>query len=91
MKSRVASESKENFNRVTIERKCTREDMSTLGNNLHVGVVHLASLGSNNSQRMVELTLRTRRINLLWCRTLFGEMANMTTVVAGVESYTQLL
>jgi hypothetical protein len=81
---------KENDNWVTIEGECTCEDMSALRNILHGGVVHSASLGSNNSRRMVGITLMMRHINLPWCRTLFGKMTNMTTIVAGVRPYSMM-
>jgi acyl-coenzyme A thioesterase PaaI-like protein len=53
-----------NDDRVVVERECAHEDMSTLGNILHGGVVHSASLGSNSSLRMAGMTLRLRRVNL---------------------------
>jgi hypothetical protein len=53
-----------NDDRVAIERECTREDMSALGNILHGDVVHSSSLCNNNSLRMAGMTLRSRRVNL---------------------------
>jgi hypothetical protein len=82
---------KENDNLVSVEGECTREYMSALRNVRHGGVVHTAGLHSNNSQRMVGMTLRTRCINLPRCHTLFGEMTDMTTVVAGMENCAHLL
>jgi hypothetical protein len=49
---------------VAVERECTHEDMSALGNILHGGVVHSASLSSNSSLRMAGMTMRLRCINL---------------------------
>jgi hypothetical protein len=61
---------KENDNQVTVEGKCTHENMSALGNILHGGVVHLAGLGCNNPRRMVGMTLKSRCLNLPRCCTL---------------------
>jgi hypothetical protein len=82
---------KVNDNWVTVEGECTHEDMSALENILHGGVVHSSGHGSNNSQRMVGMTLRSRCINLPRCHTLLTKMTNMTTIVAGVGNYAQLM
>jgi hypothetical protein len=82
---------KENDNQVTIEGKFTCEYMSALVNILPGGVIHSTSLGSNNSRRIVGMNVKSWRINLPRCHTLLGEMTNMTIVVAGTGSYTQVL
>jgi hypothetical protein len=76
---------------VAVERECTCKDMSALKNILHGDVVHSASLGSNSFPRMAGMMLKSRRINLSWCRTFLGEMTTLTTVVAGAGDHAHLL
>jgi hypothetical protein len=82
---------KKDDDQVAVERECTREDMSALGNILHGGVVHSLSLGSNSFPKVAGMNLKSRRINLSWCRTFLGKMTTLTTIVAGAGDHAHLL
>jgi hypothetical protein len=90
MKSCVAPESKRD-NWVTIEGKCIDKDMSIVRNILHGGVIHSVGLGSNNSRRMVGVSLWMRHNNLPQCHTFLDKMTSITTVLVGAGNCAHIL
>jgi hypothetical protein len=76
---------KQNNRRISVQRKCTREDLLALENILHGGVVDATGLGNDHlmgtTWLMSDVTLCGR---LLQCGAVLSEVARATTVEAGV-------